>query len=99
MKKIKINALVDIFAFVAGLIVAKSGLVLWFILPSGSGGGFQGGKGGGVEKSFFFLSRHEWQTIHNWVGLILIILILLHLILHWSYIKNINKILLKNKED
>jgi len=34
------------------------------------------------------MNRHEWGEIHFYLGLSLLALILIHLILHWSWIKN-----------
>jgi len=34
--------------------------------------------------------------LHDWFGIILISLILIHLILHWSWIKNMTKNIFKN---
>jgi len=77
MKKIGIKIFIDILMFLDFLAVAFSGFVLWFVLPRGSGK---------FGASFIFL-RENWLSIHNIGSVILTLLLLLHLILNWSWIK------------
>lgn len=39
----------------------------------------------------FFASRAVWVDIHKWAGLVLSLAVLLHVILHWSWIKSMTK--------
>jgi hypothetical protein len=87
MKKIKLNALVDISAFFASLVSIFSGIVLWQVLPSGAG--FRGGRGLLTDRFFLGLTRHDWIDVHNISSLIFVILVAYHLILHWNWIKNL----------
>jgi len=87
MNKLKINSIIDILAAVAFLGSSLSGLVLLIALPSGSG--FRGGKGIIITESVFGLGRHEWASFHNISSIALLIFILIHLILHWQWIKKI----------
>ena len=81
-----------IAAFMAllGLVEAVSGFVLWLGFPSGGGGGGGGrglGGGGGMgELTFWGLSKHTWIDIHDWVAVALVVLVVLHVILHWKWI-------------
>ena len=78
MKRTKLNALVDIFSLVFFLVSLISGVFLWIVLP---GGGFQG------------LNRRDWMNIHIISSLVFFILIICHHILHWSWFKNLPKII------
>ena len=74
-----------------------SGFVLWFALPHG--GGWRGGRFvGGVESTFWSLSRHTWLDIHDWVAVIIVAVVIIHLILHWRWIVYITKKLFQTKE-
>ncbi|MDD2730973.1 MAG: DUF4405 domain-containing protein [Candidatus Portnoybacteria bacterium] len=88
--KTKINLIIDISAFVCFLVSGFAGIILWQILPSGNG--FRGGRSDSVEDLFWGLYRHQWNDVHIYSGLILVALVLLHLILHWNWIKNIPKL-------
>ena len=90
MKKVKFNAIVDIFLAIFSLASAFSGFVLWKILPSS---GFRGGRGLSVIGGFLSLDRHIWLKIHNFTSLAVVILVLVHLILHWQLIKGLPKLL------
>jgi len=69
----------DIVMFVSFLVSALSGLVLFFILPKGTG-----------SDSFIFL-RYEWIEIHNWSSFALIFIVLIHLIFNFGWIKAMTK--------
>ena len=88
--KSKINLIVNIISFFVFLIVSFTGIILWKILLSGSG--FRGGRALSEDNVFLGLFRHQWNDIHIYAGLILIILVFIHLALHWSWIRNIPKL-------
>ncbi len=69
----------DILMFVDFLALATSGFILWLVLPRGSGAG------GGTS---FLLLREQWMRMHNFASVILIVLLLVHLILNWQWIKS-----------
>jgi len=82
---------------ILGLIEAVSGFVLWFALPGG--GGWHGGRfGGGVESTFLSLSRHTWLDMHDWVAIIIIAVVIIHLILHWKWIVHSTKRMFQAKK-
>jgi len=90
MKTPILNAFINIASALSLLCVAISGLILFFFLPSGEG--FRGGRNLAFRTNFWALSKHSWVNIHNIAGIILIILILIHLIMHWQWIKNMPKL-------
>jgi hypothetical protein len=69
---------VNIFSFVLFSILTLTGLINWLFVPRG------GGAGGG----FTVLLRHFLRDVHEWTALLFIIMTLIHLALHWSYIKS-----------
>lgn len=70
--------LIDILIFILFLVITISGFILWLVLPRG---------GGGVRESSFIFDRHIWVGIHNWLSVGLILLIIVHLLLNWKWIK------------
>jgi hypothetical protein len=85
----KANMIVNIISFFVAIASFFSGVVLWNVLPSSEG--FRGGRGEAVNNLFFGFDRHSWVDIHNVSSLIFIGLIIIHLILHWYWIKNLPK--------
>ena len=84
------NFILFVILFFLGLFQAVSGFVMWLALPRGGGGG--GRYGGGVEDATFWsLSRHEWADLHDWVALSLLVMIIIHIILHWKWIVYMTK--------
>jgi hypothetical protein len=81
MRRGIVNAVVDtamLIVFVPSLV---SALVLYFALPSG-------GRGGGV---FLSVQRSTWSTLHDYTGLLFIALLVLHLVLHYRYLRHLDR--------
>ncbi len=89
MKRITINALVDIGCLITFIPSLVSGLVLYFVLPS------VGGPGSGWT-TYLGIARKQWVTMHNNSSLIFAALLIFHLILHWMFFRNIRKCLNPN---
>lgn len=70
--------LVNIISFILFSVLAITGLTNWLILPRGPG------SGGG----FLILLRHFFRDVHEWIALIFIVTVAVHLVLHWRYIKS-----------
>lgn len=86
MRKWAWNYILFILLFLFGLCQAVSGFVLWLVLSTGQG--LQGGRGLVDTDTGSFLSwtRHEWIDFHDWTALALVVLVVVHLILHWKWI-------------
>ena len=85
MRKAAQNYVLFIVLLLFGLCEAVSGFVLWMVLPRG--GGYMGGRGGEtVAGGTFLWSRDIWLAVHNWVGVALILVVLIHMLLHWKWI-------------
>ena len=98
MKRTTFNFIVDAVALVDLLCLTATGSILKFILPPGSGGGqghgYRGGRGAAEAKSLLHLYRHDWGDIHFILALIFIVLILVHLFLHWKWITSTTRSIL-----
>jgi len=88
LKRIKIsvqnrnNWLLDAVVFVGGLVAALSGIYFLF-LPSG---GYQGGRNPWYGVTVLF-SRHTWDDLHTWGGVVMIVAAIVHFSIHWRWVK------------
>jgi len=93
MKRITINALVDIVCLITFIPWLISGLVLYLVFPEA------GGRGSGWLL-FLGIPKNQWETMHNYTSLIFAALLIIHLILHWMFFRNIKKYFkLKGKQE
>ncbi len=68
------NKRTDLGLFVTGLVSAVTGLMVWG-LPS-------------ILPAPLGLALTEWRDLHNWAGMGLLLLMFLHLALHWKWLTN-----------
>jgi len=98
IKRTTLNFVLDSISFVNLLLLATTGAIMKWVLPPGSGGGygrgFRGGRPPTEVKDLFGLARHDWGTIHFALAVLFVLLILVHLVLHWSWIKTCGKSIL-----
>lgn len=92
MKRITVNALVDIGCLIAFIPSLVSGLVLYLVLPSG------GGRGSGWE-TYLGIARNQWLTMHNNTSLVFTALLIIHLLLHWNFFRHIGRHLNPKEKD
>jgi hypothetical protein len=80
-------------AFLLFLLEAFSGFVLWLAVSGGDG--LRGGGRGGAEppgrEEFLTVTRSAWIDIHDWAGVALLVIIALHVVLHWRWIVQVTK--------
>jgi hypothetical protein len=69
---------VNVISFILFVILCSTGLINWLVLPRG----YQ------TRGDFFISLRHFFITLHEWVGMMFIVLIIIHIVLHWTYIKS-----------
>ena len=69
--------IINVVSFVLFLLLGTTGLINWLVLPRG----FQ------ARGSQLLSVRHFLREIHEWTALLFIVVILIHLMLHWNYIK------------
>ena len=91
----KINFIIDVIMFVLMALLAGIGLLIKYILLSGENRWIKYGQN--VDLSFWGLDRHEWGTIHLWIAIALVVLLILHIILHWKMIICLYKKIIGNK--
>ncbi len=79
MNKSKLNYLVDFLTFLFFIIVAFSGLAIFFFMPGG------GGRQGRLQE-FLGFKKSFWVGLHDWSGIVFIVLVSIHFFLHWDWI-------------
>jgi hypothetical protein len=102
MKRATVNFVLDLIAFVDLLLLGTTGSIMRWVLPPGSGGGrgygFRGGRGPGPDagqvRQLLGLGRHDWGDVHFVLALLFVLLILVHIVLHWTWIKTCAKSIL-----
>jgi len=97
MKRSSLNFIVDLVSFVDLLGLASTGFIMKYILPPGTGGCgwlLYGGRGREHIRDLWSMTRHEWGAIHFYLAFLFVILMVVHIILHWTWIKNYFKSLL-----
>lgn len=82
MGRLKTNIIVDVAVLLAMAVLSLSGWVIKVIMPSGM-------HHRGMHSSAHDLlgwGRHTWREIHLWAGVVVLALVVLHIVLHWSVI-------------
>jgi len=100
MKRSSVNFIVDLVAFLDLLCLSVTGFIIKFILPPGSGGrgrALHGGYGDTHIKKLLSMSRHQWGDIHLYLAVLFVVLMVVHIILHWSWIKNYLSVLTRSR--
>jgi len=81
MKTTTMRTIIDLLMYAAMSFLTGTGLLIYYRLVPGS----QGGHG----LTFLGLSRHEWGTYHLWAAYLVLMLVVVHLILNYAFIKNV----------
>jgi len=69
---------VNVISFLLLIVLSSTGLINWLLLP----------KGYEARRTALVSLRHFFVTIHEWAGLAFIIVVTIHIVLHWPYIKS-----------
>ena len=83
----KRNYILFIIMSVLSVIVVVSGFFLWLALPQG--GGYRGGSGPLAEATFLSWSKHSWTGLHDWVGVALLVIVVVHIVVHRKWILSV----------
>lgn len=75
MNRSNLNFIVDSVAFFLFLLLASTGILIYFVLPPGSG-----------NLTIWGMNRHGWGDIHFWTAMGFLLAMVIHLLLHWSWI-------------
>ncbi len=86
MKKSNWSLVIDALLLLLTAFMTGKGLLLKYVLIPGRER--QIVYGSNVELELFGLDRHQWGTLHLYVGYGMIALVILHIILHWNMIPN-----------
>ena len=70
--------IVNVISFILFIILCSTGLLNWLVLP----------RGYEARGSFLVSLRHFFIAFHEWAALIFIIVVAVHIVLHWPYIKS-----------
>lgn len=77
MNRNRLNFLVDLLTGLLGLALAITGLLLYFVLPPGSGRG---------RLLLLGYDRHFWGDVHFYISIAVLVLVLVHVALHWQWV-------------
>lgn len=69
--------IVNVASSILFAVLALTGLTNWLLLPHGRSGA------GGLLVS----ARHVVREVHEWTALLFIIAVIVHVALHWTYVK------------
>jgi LysM repeat protein len=87
--KSKINLSIDIIMFMLLIPVAGIGFLMKYVIVSGTERNII--YGNNVDLEFIGLTRHQWGAIHLTLSIIFLILLFLHIILHWKLILSVSR--------
>jgi hypothetical protein len=85
MKRVKVNAIVDMTALGMLLLSVFTGIIPWTVLPSGGGGPRSGQEA--AHALFLGLQRDMWRDLHTYASFAFVGLMIIHLLLHWRWIR------------
>ncbi|MEX2578368.1 MAG: DUF4405 domain-containing protein [Verrucomicrobiales bacterium] len=71
-----LNLIIDLLAAVCLLAMVATGYVLRFPLPPTTN----------RTHELWSFSRHEWGVLHSWASLALLVVLLVHVLVHWKWI-------------
>ena len=80
----KVNIIIDIIMFLVMVALAVIGFIIRYVLVPGTERWEKYGRN--VDLTCWGLDRHEWGFIHLILGILLVILLVLHIIFHWTMI-------------
>lgn len=87
MKKSKLNLIIDALMLLCIAAIAGIGLLIKYVLVPG----FKRWEiyNQNVDLSYWGMDRHEWGSIHFIIALTFLVLLIIHIVLHWPVIINI----------
>ena len=98
MRRPTLNFIIDVLGFIFLVCLAVTGVIMKYVLLPGTGGRgreISGGRGREHIETFISLSRHQWGDIHFWFSLGFVAIVLIHVILHYKWLKGYIKSLFK----
>ena len=94
MAKSKLNLIIDVLLLLCISAIGGIGFLIKYVLVPG----FRRWEiyNRNVDLSYWGMDRHEWGSIHFIIALIFLVLLVIHIILHWAMIVNIYRKLIPN---
>jgi cytochrome b subunit of formate dehydrogenase len=80
------NWFIDLGLFISAVLAALSGIYFLFLPVNG----YQGGRNPMYGINILF-DRHTWGDLHNWAGLVMVIIACIHLIIHWKWVVSMTR--------
>jgi hypothetical protein len=80
MKRTDWKYLIDTLLFISGFGTAAIGFLLGVVIPGGPGAAE-------AQKYFLGLHRHQWGGFHFALSIAFFVLLLVHLVLEWNWIR------------
>jgi len=81
VKRNTLNYIIDAIGFVAMAFLISTGAIMRFVLPSGSG----------YTLAVWGMDRHTWGHIHFWLGSVFLVVVVVHIVLHWAWIVSVTR--------
>ncbi len=81
MKRNTLNYIIDAIGFVAMAFLISTGAIMRFVLPAGSG----------YTLAVWGMDRHVWGSIHFWLGVMFLVVVIVHIVLHWGWIVSVTR--------
>jgi cytochrome b subunit of formate dehydrogenase len=69
---------VNVLSFILFSILTFTGLTNWLLLP----------RGYAASGGFLISLRHFLRQVHEFAAVLFILVVLVHLVLHWTYVKS-----------
>ena len=92
MTKLSKNIIADLLFYIGFLLLLGTGLLLEYVLPHGSGqiAGRGTGRASGEKlvTTLWGMTRDQWGEIHFWISVAVLVVLAVHLLLHWKWIVN-----------
>jgi hypothetical protein len=79
------NLFLNLVAGISFLLVSASGIYLMFM----------SGRSNAESSPVFIFNWYAWDVIHTWSGIVMVISVFLHFYIHWGWVVNVSKKMLK----
>lgn len=89
MNKPTINYVVDAVQSLLLLFLLVTGIIQGWIIQQGLK--YKGGRGTVEDGTFLGIDRHTLVTYHKWVAVAFVVLVIVHLVLHWGWITGMSR--------
>ncbi len=85
-RQTRANWSIDAAVFLGGILASLSAIYFLY-LPSG---GYEGGQNPLYGINILF-TRHAWEDIHTWGGILMIAAVVIHFAIHWRWVKMMSR--------